>query len=264
VPAEAILGILSGFVAGVMSGAFGVGGAILTTPAVQVLLGARPIVAVGTPLPVIFPTALSGMQAYRRAGQIDYRAVRWAAPPGAIGAAGGAYLTKFVDARILLLVTAGLIAWQAVRVGWGRSAAEIPGRPIRPSAPAFAGMGLAAGLFSGLLGIGGGVIMVPVMAGMLGMPLKRSLGTSLVVIAFMVIPGTAVHAWLGHIDWTIFLWLTIGVIPGAAIGSRWTIRARERTLRIVVGAFLLVVAAAYAAFEIHDLVAVMVRLGHPI
>jgi uncharacterized membrane protein YfcA len=252
---EALLGILSGFVAGVMGGAFGVGGAIITTPAVQVVLGAPPIVAVGTPLPVIFPTTLSGMQAYRRAGQIDYRAVRWAAPPGAAGAAVGAYVTKFVDARILLLVTAVLIAWQAIRVGWGSSAAEVPGEPVRPSGAAFAAMGLAAGFFSGLLGIGGGVVMVPVMVGVLRMPLKRALGTSLVIIAFMVIPGTAVHAWLGHIDWSIFVWLTIGVIPGAAIGSAWTIRARERTLRLTVAVFLLIVAVAYAALEIHDLVA---------
>jgi uncharacterized protein len=253
---EALLGILSGLVAGVLGGAFGVGGAIITTPAVQVLLGARPIVAVGTPLPVIFPTTLSGMQAYRRAGQIDYRAVRWAAPPGALGAAGGAYLTKFIDARYLLLVTAGLIGWQAIRVGWGKTNVEVAGHPVRPSEQAFVLMGLVAGFFSGLLGIGGGVIMVPIMAGVLRMPLKRVLGTSLVVIAFMVIPGTVVHALLGHIDWSIFAWLTIGVIPGAAIGSRWTIRARERTLRVTVAGFLLVLAAAYATLEIHDLMAV--------
>jgi hypothetical protein len=252
---EALLGILSGFVAGIQSGAFGVGGAILTTPAVQVLLGAPPIVAVGTPLPVIFPTTLAGMQAYRRAGQIDYRAVAWAAPPGAVGAAGGALLTKVVDARYLLLATAALIAWQAFRVGVGRIAAPIPGRPVRPSSGAFVLMGLAGGFASGLLGIGGGVVMIPVMVGVLKIPLKRALGTSLVIIAIMVVPGTIVHAILGHIDWAIVLWLSLGVIPGAAIGSRWTIRARERTLRLTVATFLMVVALAYAALEVHDLVA---------
>jgi uncharacterized membrane protein YfcA len=255
---EAVLGILSGLVAGILGGAFGVGGAIITTPAVQVLMGAEPIVAVGTPLPVIFPTTLSGMQAYRRAGQIDYRAVRWAAPPGVLAAAAGAYLTKFIDARFLLLATAALIAWQAIRVGWGNPQEE-RSATARPSERAFVLMGLAAGFFSGLLGIGGGVIMVPIMAGVLRMPLKRVLGTSLVIIAFMVIPGTIVHALLGHIDWSIFVWLTVGVIPGAAIGSRWTIRARERTLRVTVGAVLLLVAAAYAALEIHDILGVTVN-----
>jgi len=55
-----VLGVLSGFVAGVLSGAFGVGGGIVTTPAIAVLLGGTPIQAVATPLPVIFPTALAG------------------------------------------------------------------------------------------------------------------------------------------------------------------------------------------------------------
>ena len=251
---EALLGIASGFVAGTMAGAFGVGGAILTTPAVQVLLGARPIVAVGTPLPVILPTTLSGMQAYRRAGQIDDRAVVWAAPPGVVGAVVGALLTKIIDARFLLLATAVLIAWQAVRVGFGRRTSAGTGPVVRPSPMAFVVMGLAAGLASGLLGIGGGIVMVPVMAGPMRMPLKRALGTSLVIIAFMVIPGTIVHAALGHIDWAIFLWLTLGVIPGAALGSRWTIRVRERTLRLTVGVFLMAVSLAYGGLEIHDLV----------
>lgn len=249
-----LLGILSGFVSGTMAGAFGVGGAILTTPAVQVLLGAPPLVAVGTPLPVIFPTTLSGAQAYRRAGQIDARAVRWAAPPGAAAAAGGAALTRVVNAHALLLATAVLIGWQAVRVGLGRSRASSEGEVVPPSGRALALTGLVAGLASGLLGIGGGVVLVPVMNGLLGMPLKRTLGTSLVIIAFMVIPGTVVHAVLGHVDWAIFLWLTIGVIPGAAIGSRWAVRARERTLRTVVGLFLLMIAMAYGTLEVVQLV----------
>ena len=251
---KAILGILSGFVSGTMAGAVGVGGAILTTPAVQVLLGAPAYVAVGTPLPVIFPTTISGAQAYRRADQIDWRAVRWAAPPGAGAAGVGAYVTKFANPSGLLLATAVLIAWQAYRVGTGTSVPEVPGSTVRPSAMSLALTGVAAGFASGLLGIGGGVILVPVMAGLLGMPLKRTIGTSLVVIAFMVVPGTVVHALLHHIDWTIFLWLSIGVIPGAALGSRWTIRAKERTLRIVVGVFLGLVAVFYGALEIHDLV----------
>jgi uncharacterized membrane protein YfcA len=56
---EIALAVLSGLTAGVMSGLFGVGGGTVMTPAVQVLLGAPPIVALATPLPVIFPTAIT-------------------------------------------------------------------------------------------------------------------------------------------------------------------------------------------------------------
>jgi uncharacterized protein len=250
---QAILGILSGLASGVIAGAFGVGGAILTTPAVQVLLGAPPIVAVGTPLPAIFPTAISGSVAYRRAGEIDARAVRWLAPPGAAASGLGALITTVVNPHWLLLVTAVLIGWQAVRVGLGREGAAPSGPAAAPSGAVLVVTGAVAGFASGLLGIGGGIVLVPVMASLLHMPLKRTLGTSLVVIAFVVVPGTVVHALLGHIDWTIFAWLTIGVIPGAAIGSRWTIRTGERTLRLAVATFLGAVAVAYAALEIQRL-----------
>jgi len=252
---DAALGILAGFVSGVMSGAFGVGGAILTTPAVRVLLGAPPIVAVGTPLPAILPTTVAGARAYRRAGLVDARAVRWLAPPGAAAAALGALLTKVINAHILLLATAALIGWQAVNVGRGRERRDLGGRAPEPSTRVLALTGAVAGFASGLLGIGGGVILVPAMAGVLRMPLKNAVGTSLVVIAFMVVPGTIVHAVLGHINWTIVLWLTIGVVPGATIGSHWTIRARERTLRLVVALFLSLVAVLYAILELHDLIA---------
>jgi uncharacterized membrane protein YfcA len=251
--AQAVLGILSGLASGVIAGAFGVGGAILTTPAVQVLLGAPPIVAVGTPLPAIFPTAITGSVAYRRAGELDVRAVKWLAPAGFAASGLGALNTAVVNPHWLLLVTAVLIGWQAVRVGRGRGAVQSSGPASAPSGSTLVVTGAVAGFASGLLGIGGGIVLVPVMAGLLHMPLKRTLGTSLVVIAFMVVPGTVVHALLGHIDWAIVAWLTIGVIPGAAIGSRWTIRTGERTLRVAVGTFLGAVAVAYASLEIRRL-----------
>ncbi|HCO04270.1 MAG TPA: hypothetical protein DIT48_13090 [Actinobacteria bacterium] len=252
---RALLGILSGFGAGVLSGAFGVGGAIVTTPAVQVLLGARPLIAVGTPLPAIFPTSLAGLHAYWKADLIDWRAVRWAALPGMLGAAGGALLTTIISPHLLLLATAVLIGYQALRVGFFPKVRTAEFDPPPAARASLAATGLAAGLASGLLGIGGGVVMVPIMSGLLGMPLKRAVATSLAVITALVIPGTIVHAALGHIDWLIVLWLSTGSVLGAAVGSRWTVRSSERTLRMVTGAFLLTVSVAYGGLEIHHLLA---------
>ena len=79
--------------------------------------------------------------------------------------------------------------------------------------------GRSAGLVSGLLGIGGGLVIVPLLAGWLGMPLKRSLGTSLAAIVGMVVPGTVVHALLGNIDWPLALVLSLGAVPGARLGA---------------------------------------------
>jgi uncharacterized protein len=64
------------------------------------------------------------------------------------------------------------------------------------------------------------------------------------------VPGTIAHALLGNIDWRFALLLTVGMIPGARLGAALTIRAEDRRLRLVVGAFLGATAVAYAAGEI--------------
>jgi uncharacterized membrane protein YfcA len=114
-------------------------------------------------------------------------------------------------------------------------------------------IGFAAGVVSGLLGIGGGIIMVPLLAGWCGMPLKRALGTSLLTIWALVIPGTVVHAWLGNIDWWVALFLTIGAVPGARLGALVALSAQERLLRTVVGSGMLVIAVLYAAAQLVQL-----------
>ena len=242
IPADIAIGVAIGVVAGLLAGLFGVGGGIVMTPGIQVLLGAPPIVALATPLPVIFPTALAGALAYRRQGEIDTRAAAWLVGPGLIGAAIGAWLTDRVDTTLLLLVTAALLGWQAVAILRRRERATAE-RPA--TAPILGGIGALAGLVSGLLGIGGGLVMVPLLAGWIGMPLKRALGTSLLAIVALVIPGTVVHALLGHLDLGIGLALVVGAVPGARIGAALALGARERTLRLVVGCGLLAIAAAY-------------------
>ena len=248
-PADVAIGVAIGLGSGVLAGLFGVGGGILMTPGIQVLLAASPIVALATPLPAIFPTALAGALAYRRGGELDMRAAAWLVGPGLAGAVLGAWLTDHIDTTMLLLVTALLLGWQAVAII--RTARRPGRRAVREaSAPILGGIGAVAGFVSGLLGIGGGLVMVPLLAGWLGMPLKRALGTSLLVIVALVVPGTIVHAALGHIDWGICLALILGGVPGARLGAALALGAKERTLRIVVGGGLLAISVAYAADQI--------------
>lgn len=246
------LGILVGLGAGVLSGMFGVGGGVVTTPAVNTLLGGSAIAAVATPLPVIFPTSIVGAATYAKAGEVSFRAARWAAPPGVIAAVLGAYVTEFVNAHLLLVITAVLMAWTAISVARGRA----PRTPWEKGATPgwkYAAIGALAGFVSGLLGVGGGIVMVPAFTVALGMPLRRALGTSLVVIVILAIPGTIVHWALGHIDWAIFLALALGVVPGARVGARIALGVRERTLRLLVGVFLFSVAVLYGVREVVEL-----------
>ena len=95
------------------------------TPAMDALLPVSSIAAIATPLPVIFPTSITGAATYAKAGQVDRRAAMWMATTGLLGAAVGALATEWVDPALLLLVTAALLGWQSVGIIRGPKRAAI-------------------------------------------------------------------------------------------------------------------------------------------
>ena len=135
-PAQAAIAIGIGLVSGILAGLFGVGGGIVMTPGLQTVLGLPPIVALATPLPVIIPTAVSGALRYRRDDEVDLRAAAWMVAAGIPAAVLGALATELVETGVLLIVTAALLAWQAVGIlRGGRRAARATRRT--PSTGAF-------------------------------------------------------------------------------------------------------------------------------
>jgi uncharacterized membrane protein YfcA len=252
-----------GVATGVLSGLFGVGGAVISTPGIRVL-GASATVAVGTTLPSIIPGAASGTLRYLREDLVDRRAVVATAPAGVAAAVAGAALTEVVpgDGHLLMLLTAVLLAVSALRMAHHDRAAgppsaesdeevaEPPTHPPVASPARYAAVGGLAGLLSGLLGIGGGIVMVPGFTQLAGMPVKRAIGTSLACVAVLAVPGTVTHAALGNIDWRFALVLAVGVVPGARIGAALTVAADDRRLRRVVAGFLGLTSVLYAGGEL--------------
>jgi uncharacterized protein len=252
------LTLLIGLFTGVLSALFGVGGAMVSNPGVRAL-GAAPLVAVGTTLPSLLPGAVSGTIRYQREGLVDWQVVAWVATAGLPAVVGGALLSRVVpgEGHLLLLAIAVLLIFTA----W-RTASVVPnadergeGNPARATARRVTAgwrpvaIGVAAGLLSGLLGIGGGVIMVPTFTKLLRLSLKSAIATSLVCVGVFGVPATITHAILGHVDWRLATVLTIGVVPGARLGASLTIRIPERRLRLLVGVFLGLVGVAYFAVE---------------
>lgn len=242
--------IAVGLAAGVLSGAFGVGGGVVTTPAIRLLLGFPALIAVGTPLPVIVPTALAGAWSYWRDGLIDVRAAL------TIGAAGiplsvlGAWLSDIAGGRLVLAVTAALIAYMAVDVAvGGRSASPEPSERSRRGVWAYVLLGVFTGLYSGFLGLGGGFVIVPLLTRLFGMSIKRSIGTSLLAVCLLAIPGAITHWYLGHVDVSLALMLMIGVVPGALLGARLTRRAGETAVRYAFSGLLAVTAIVLVVNE---------------
>lgn len=304
-----------GVAAGILSALLGVGGAVITTPAVRVL-GASPIEAVGSTVPAILPSAVVGSIRYAREGLVVWRVAIGMGLAGSFAAFVGARVSGVIGGRVLMVVTAVLMLWSGISVvRGGRARAEqdgagggdvsdepapvpaevVPGaasvatavEPVpghaahhghdvlddlagveesetdvalvghqtaaevvpRHSLVLIAALGACAGFVAGVLGVGGGVVMVPVMTGPLRFPMKAAVASSLVAVAIFSVPALVTHAVLGHIDWLFALPLMVGVVPGARIGSRITVAASDRAIRLAFGALIVVLALIYGISE---------------
>jgi uncharacterized membrane protein YfcA len=194
----------------------------------------------------------------------------------------GAWLSQWAGGTFVLIVTAVVIAWASADMllqhrramasaaadsaGAGARAAAGEGESDEGLAPSVSAahpvsrrsivlalIGVVAGLYSGFLGLGGGFVIVPGLTRWLGMPVKRAIGTSLVTVAVLSIPGTIAHSLLGHIDWSLAGLLALGVVPGALIGARLTGKASDRVVRLSFAALLMVVGVWLAVSEIAGL-----------
>lgn len=258
----------AGFLSGIAATLVGVGGAVVTTPAIR-FMGATPIHAVGSTVPAILPGAIAGAARFQREGLVDWRVVRIIAPIGVISAALGAQLADWVDGRVLMIVTSLFVIWSALSLL--RSAARATSQPVAlaPSSGStdteadrstasngrwvLPTLGILAGLLAGLLGIGGGIVLTPGLSVFGGLSLRRTIATSLVSVAFFGVTSLIVHIWLGHVDWAYAIPLAVGIIPGARIGSKITVRSSEATMRRIAGSVLLVVGTVYLLRELLSL-----------
>jgi uncharacterized membrane protein YfcA len=265
-----LLSAVVGVGTGVLSGMFGIGGAVVSTPAIRVL-GATPLAAVGSTIPSILPSAVSGAIRYRRADLIRWRIVVWTSAAGVFAAVGGALLTSVVpgNGHPLMILTAAMVGFSAYRLSRpvdvpdpeqvvalegatdaGPGAARTHPGSRRDEAWRLLVIGTAAGGLSGLLGIGGGVLMVPLFTSWVRLSIKEALATSLACVGVLAIPGMITHAALGHIDWLFALPLCVGVVPGARLGAHLTLRSSDRSLRVMVGVVLGLIAVVYGVGEL--------------
>jgi hypothetical protein len=238
---------LVGFLTGILSGLFGIGGAIVSTPAIR-LLGVPASLAVASTLPSIIPGAITGGIRYSRVGLVTWSAVRVVAPFGVLFAIIGAVTADRMpgDGHYLMIATALLIIWTAWRMLHPPQLHESSGH----SKFKLACVGIGSGLLSGLLGVGGGFVMVPVFVGLLGFQMKRAVATSLVCVAVFAIPGTITHAVLDNIDWRVAGLLTIGVIPGVYVATKYVVAVADKSLRIAMAIILCVVASGFIVGEV--------------
>jgi uncharacterized protein len=199
--AGAVQIVLVGLAAGFLSGIFGVGGGILMVPGLVIVLAMGQRLAHGTSLAAIVPIALAGVLGYAIDGKVDWAVSLFLIIGAAgVGARIGTHLLHVLPQRVLALGFGTLLLVTAARMALDTS--DATGR-VDLTAAAAAGLvlvGIVAGTAAGLLGVGGGIVMVPAMVVLLGVPAAVAKGSSLAVIIPTAVVGSRRNLARGNAD----------------------------------------------------------------
>ena len=120
-------------------------------------------------------------------------------------------------------------------------AAAVEAAADGPSQLRLVSVAVAVGLLAGLLANSGGFLLVPLYLAVLALPIKNALASSLAVASLLAVPGTIVHASLGHIDWRVAIVFGLASIPLSSIGARTALTMNSLRLERVYGAGLAVI-----------------------
>jgi len=208
-----------GGLVGLVSGLVGIGGGMLVVPFLYFLFAVpewsgvspppdhRVVVAHATSLFVIIPTVLAGIRAYHKGGLVPWRVV----VPMGVGAA----LAAALGARLAIALPPALLrsAFCVLLLGTALKLFRSPAEPLMPAPPPIPrGLpvsllaGAAVGVFSALMGVGGGIVAIPLLIGLVGLELERVAAASIGIIAFAAPAGVLAYALSG--------WGVPGLPPG--------------------------------------------------
>jgi uncharacterized membrane protein YfcA len=241
-----VLGYSLAVFVGIVLGALGGGGAVLTVPLLVYVFGVGMKHAVPMSLIVVGLTSLLGVYRYQRMGHLDIGAAIIFGPAAMIGAVLGTEVAFLVSGHVQLLVFGSLLVIAATlmlrRSRAKRQATPVVRRPII----LLALIGTGVGFLTGLVGVGGGFMYVPALALLAGLEMHAAVGTSLALIALSCSAGLVRYIGRIDLDWkltgTVTLLAFVGVAIGAAVASRLpqqTLRRAFAVLLLVMGGFVL-------------------------
>jgi hypothetical protein len=240
---ELALALAGSFVAGYVGSMLGLVLGTLRLPLIVAIAGS-PLAAAGTNIAISAASAGAGAIRHARERRVDWRLVAWMAPPSVLGAVVGAVLAGDVSERVLYGAIAAVLVWSGV---------DLALRPVAPRVrerlrlwPAVAG-GFGIGALGGAVGVILGTLRMPTLIRGVGLDVRRAAGTNLVVGFLLGIAGFVTHGSETGVDWPILLAGLAGAIPGGWLGAKATGRYDENTLRLALGAVLVLVGLVFAA-----------------
>ena len=238
-----LLMIVGGAAAGMFGSLLGLGGGVLIVPLLTLVFGLELREAVGVSLVSVIMTSSVAAGVYLERHVADLRLGMRLELFTAIGALVGGSIAFLIDERLLALLFAGLLAYVAISMLRARefSAAEAgDGTTYEVRHLPLGVVGATgAGVVSALLGVGGGIIKVPLMHLGMGVPLRVSTATSNLMVGITAAASAVIYLIHGEVDPYVAGPTAIGVFLGASAGSRIAHRVDLRVLRFLFVAVLL-------------------------
>jgi uncharacterized membrane protein YfcA len=232
---------------GVTLGMLGGGGSILAVPILRYVVGLEAKQAVALSLAVVGITSAIGAFGYWRGGHVRLPMAASFGAVSMLGAFGGASIAQWLSGQTQLLIfsvimlAAAAYLWRTPQGPEGSTGNRRLGAKELSLAAA---AGLGVGIFTGLVGIGGGFMIVPALVVFLKLPMREAAGTSLCVIALNAAAGMAGYA--GHVvyPWPLLGAFTAAAVAGIVVGTRLAHRVPASLLRRVFAVLVLVTALA--------------------
>ena len=244
--------IIAGLATGMLLGVFGSGGSIITMPALLYLLNVEPKAAIAMSLGIVAVTAtITAIQHWRR-GNVNLKITVIFGLFGVVGTYGGALLGVITPVVIQLSVFALVMyaaAWKMLKPqpqhkSVGAAVADCPDGNCNDLKYGHIAMhGIAVGILTGIVGVGGGFLIVPALVLLSGLSMKNAVGTSLSIVALKSFAGFAGYAGAVSIDYPMMATFTVIAIIGSVLGSQLGHRMPAELLKRGFGGFLLLVAS---------------------
>lgn len=186
-----ILSWIGALMVGLSLGLLGSGGSILTVPVLIYLAGEQEKVAIAESLGIVGAISLAGFIPYALQNQVHWRSVILFGLPGMAGTYGGAMIAGFVSGTFQLLLFAFVMVLAAGMMFLDKEKPTGPKGNVQISHASWKIIleGLAVGVLTGLVGVGGGFLIVPALILLGGLPMSLAVGTSLIIIALKSFSG---------------------------------------------------------------------------
>ena len=233
-PAEVALDVFLGAGIGVLSGIVGIGGGLFIIPLLGIFFGLTQQQAQGTALVMVVPNVLLGLWRYARYRGFDARGAQLLALLAPLTTYVGARVAQLAPSSALRVGFAGFLLALALFYGLRSRSSEIridPDARIPPRVAVV--LGIVGGFVSGVFGVGGALLTVPVMTTLHAMAQATAQGMGLALVA----PGTVVNLFVygraGNVDWVRGIALAVGGVATMPVGVAIAHRLPERALRAI-------------------------------